>query len=95
MMDDIRLTIVTPNRQTAEITCDSVRMMAQDDECGKNGGGIGIRRGHIPAMIALSEGLVTAYREGNPVLKARIKPGFATVRNDVVTVLTEHADLME
>ncbi len=91
-MDDLRLTIVTPNKTAAELTCDSVRMEAQDDACGRNGGGIGIRKGHTPAMIALSEGFVTAYREGKCVFRARVKPGYATVRDNTVTVLTEQAD---
>lgn len=94
-MEDIRLTIVTPNKTAAELTCESVRMDAQDDERGRNGGGLGIRRGHRPAMIALSEGVVTAYREGKCVFRAKIQPGFATVRDNAVTILTEHAEVME
>ena len=95
MSNAIRLTVVTPDGEAVSVTCDSVRMEAQDDINGRNGGGIGIRRGHAPAMIALGEGLLTASSEGNPVLKAKVKNGFAAVAQDVVTVLTDRADIIE
>ena len=95
MSEKIRLSIVTPDGEAAAVTCDSVRMDAQDDRNGRNGGGLGIRRGHAPAMIALGEGLLTASSEGNIVLKAKVKNGFAAVAQDVVTVLTDLAKVIE
>lgn len=94
MNKEIRLSIVTPDGEAVSVTCDSVRLDAQDDKNGRNGGGLGIRCGHIPAMIALSEGLLTASLEGNTVLKAKVKNGFAAVAQDVVTVLTDRADVI-
>lgn len=95
MSGEIKLSIVTPNGKAASVTCDSVRMTAQDDVRGRNGGGLGIHPGHASAMIALEEGILTALLDGTVVLKVNVKPGFAAVRNDVVTVLTEHADIMK
>ena len=46
-------------------------------------------------MIALGEGLLTASSEGNIVLKAKVKNGFAAVAQDVVTVLTDLAKVIE
>lgn len=95
MSEGIRLSIVTPNGEAASVTCDSVRLNAQDDKNGRNGGGLGIRRGHAPAMIALSEGLLTASHEGTVVLTAKVKNGFAAVAQDKVTVLTDRAEVIE
>ncbi len=95
MGEGIRLSIVTPNGEAASAVCDSVRLNAQDDAHGRNGGGLGIRRGHAPAMIALSEGTVTALLEGSVVRKVKICGGFAAVGNDKVTVLTDHAEILE
>ncbi|MBQ4591271.1 MAG: hypothetical protein IJB20_04505 [Clostridia bacterium] len=95
MSEKIRLSIVTPDGETVSVSCDSVRLDAQDDKNGRNGGGLGIRRGHTPAMIALSEGQLTASAEGSVVLKVKVKNGFAAVAQDVVTVLTDLAEVIE
>ena len=95
MSEGIRLSIVTPDGEAASVICDSVRLDAKDDRNGRNGGGLGIRRGHTPAMIALGEGLLTASAEGNLVLKAKVRNGFAAVAQDTVTVLTDLAEVIE
>ncbi len=95
MSEGIKLSIVTPNGETASVTCDSVRLNAQDDKNGRKGGGLGIRRGHTSAMIALADGVVTALLGENVVLKAKVKSGFAAVAQDTVSILTDHAEMIE
>ncbi|MGN1345405.1 MAG: hypothetical protein ACI4V1_01355 [Eubacteriales bacterium] len=95
MNEEMELSIVTLNGVTASVRCDSVHLTARDDGNGRGGGGIGIRRGHAPAMISLDDGDVTAFLEGKIVLRVRIRSGFAAVRRNVVTVLTEHAEVVE
>lgn len=88
MNEQIELTIVTPTGKAASALCDSVHLTAQDDQTSRNGGGVGIRKGHVPAMIALKSGEVVALLEGEVVLTVKIQPGFASVSRNQVTVLT-------
>lgn len=81
----ITLRIVTPSGSEKDISCDSVRLNAADSQ---GGGLLGIRRGHIPALIMLERGRLTAYCDDKKIKDIGIGSGVATVADDVVTVLT-------
>ncbi len=94
MNERIELSVVTPEGEKASAQCDSVRLVAADGTDGKNGGGIGIHRGHASAMIALADSCVTALLEGQVILKVEIKSGFAAVNKDKIVVLTDYAKVV-
>lgn len=89
----MRLRLVTPQGVVAEVGCDSVQLMLTDDETGKNGGLVGIWRGHAPALMALGRGAIVARRDEVIVLRAEAEGGFASVRDDIVTVITDSASV--
>ena len=91
-MTDCPLTLKVLTPEGAELTaaCDHVNLFALDNAAGEGGGSVGVRRGHCRALIALAPGSsVTAKREGAAVKKVRVLGGFAMVRDDTVTVLTD------
>ena len=83
------LRILTPEGAAAERGCDSVVFLLPDGADGRGGGFAGIMRNHAPAVMALAEGPLRASLDGKPVLEAVVSGGFASVRDNVVTVLTE------
>lgn len=85
----MQLIIDTPKGALSPIECDSVHLTVCDDSNGKNGGSYGIRKGHIKALIALEQGNVTALLNNETVFSAENGKGFATVENDVVTLVIE------
>lgn len=85
----MQLIIDTPKGASSPIECDSVHLTVCDDSTGKNGGSYGIRKGHIKSLIALEEGKITALLNNETVFSAENGKGFATVENDVVTVVVE------
>lgn len=85
------LRVVTPAGEYTAVTCDSVRMLTLDGTDGKNGGWIGVRRGHTSALMALAEGAVHAFLEHEPVRTVEISEGFASVKDDVITIMCSHA----
>ena len=87
------LTITTPD-ETRSVRCDAVSFTVPDSvDHPHAGGSIGIRRGHIDALMAVAAGQVVARAAGTPVLTAAVDAGFAVVRQDTVTILTDRADL--
>lgn len=62
---------------------------------GTPGGTVGVRRGHVPALLALSAGTVVARLRGQTVLRASVAAGLAAVRDDEVRVLADEATLEE
>ena len=93
MSSDMRFRLLTPSKEVVSCSCDSVNLFAKDDRQGKGGGSVGIRRGHLPAVIALEEGgPVRVTLEGKTVFSARISGGFARVDSASVTVLTPEAE---
>ncbi len=86
----MQLVVSTPNGSLQPIECDSVHLTVCDDSNGKNGGSYGIRKGHIKALIALEQGKITAFLNDKTVFSAENGNGFATVENDVVTVVVEN-----
>ena len=84
----LKLKIVTPAGTALEVFCRSVRLNLPCSDDGNSGGMIGIRPGHLPAMISLGSGNVTAFDGTAKIAEKHIGGGFATVADDVVTVLT-------
>lgn len=85
----MQLIIATPKGSILPIECDSVHLNICDDIKGKNGGNYGIRKGHAKALFSLEKGNVTALLNGKTVYFATTTKGFATVDNNVVTVVVE------
>lgn len=83
------LRILTPEGVLAEVRCEAVQLMLSDDSAGRGGGGIGIRRGHTEAVLALQRGTVSARTGGEEVYRACLRGGFAAVHHDVITILTD------
>ena len=88
----VAVKIVTPgggNNSGIEFECDSVHLNAQEDAKGNNGGSFGVRYGHADALAALQKGKVEAYLNGEIIKTIEISGGFAKIRKDSVTVITE------
>ena len=88
-MNNMILKIVSPKGGGAEVECDSVTMMMPDDSKGQGGGSIGIQRGYPEAMIALAPGKVEAKLKGETVFTAMVESGFATVKDDRISLITD------
>lgn len=86
----LTLTITTPE-ETRSVRCDAVSFKVPNGENSPNAGGsIGIRRGHTDALMAVDEGRIVARAADNTVLIAEITCGFAVIRQNTVTVITDH-----
>ena len=85
----ITLRLVTPSGEAAAVQCGSVQLVMRSDAEGRRGGLVGIRRDHAPAVIALDDGPILASLDGRPVLRAYAAGGYASVRDNVVTVLSD------
>ena len=85
------LRVLTPTGVSAETPCDSVRLTLRDDRNGRGGGSIGIRKGHADAVLALGRGPVRASLGSETVFRAEVEAGFASVKDNVVTVITDSA----
>ena len=86
------LRVVTPNGEAVTLTCDSIRLQTPDGTDGKNGGWLGVRRGHTDALIALAEGNIQPLLDGQLLHTIHVSEGFATVSQDVVTVMCNTAE---
>ena len=89
----LRLRILTPKGSVGGAYCDSVHLSVPDDENGAGGGSMGVRRGHMPAFVALNDDKVTAFSGGIPVFTAMVHGGVAEISDDVVTILTDAAEI--
>lgn len=85
------LRILTPAGVSGEVECDSVQLALRDDAEGRRGGLVGIQRNHAPAVMALGRGEIRASRDGKPVFRAASAGGFAAVKDNVITVITDSA----
>ena len=89
MNEGLKLKLITPAGMQRELDCDAVNMVACDNAEGFGGGSVGIRKGHMPAVIALeNDSIVSAKSNGIEVLCARVAGGFASVKENIVTVIT-------
>ena len=90
-MEDLPLllTITTPD-QTRSMRCDAVNFLVPDSPDNPNtGGSIGIRRGHVDALMAIAPGRLTARAGGNTVLAVEVSAGFAVIRRDEITIIVD------
>jgi len=80
--NDAPLTLIclTTDGAAATVACDSVRLWLPD-------GAVGIRRGHMSALMATAAGPLEAYRGGARVFCRTAAEGVAWVESDRVTVL--------
>ncbi len=85
----LTLKIVSKDGSCPPVECESVHLTVCDNTMGKGGGSMGIRAGHIKSLISLDRGPVTALTGGKEIFSASTDGGFATVENNVVTVVTE------
>lgn len=85
----LTLKIVTPDARFPEIHCDSILLSVKDNEKGKGGGIYGIKKGHAKSLMATADGTVTAKTGGETQFCEALKEGFASVENNVVTLITE------
>lgn len=86
------LRVLTPAGIVSETDCDSAVLTIPDGADGRGGGLVGIRRDHAPAILALGEGSIRASLGGKPVLNVSVKGGYASVRDNVITVVTDGAE---
>ncbi|MBR4292399.1 MAG: hypothetical protein IKT54_02175 [Clostridia bacterium] len=91
----LRLIVVTPMGEVYSGECDSLHLNTPDGEKGNGGGSVGIRQNHADAMIALQKGIVRAYRSGELSVSIDCESGFATVRDNVVTIACNAASISE
>lgn len=89
------LRLLTPTGVSAETECDSVQLTLRDDAEGKQGGLVGIQRDHAPAVMALGQGPIRASLRQTQVFRATASGGFASVQDNVVTVITDSAVIDE
>ena len=82
--------LLPPRGEKGGVKCDSVTLIARDSENGEGGGSVGIRRGHLPAVIALEDGsAVKAKDDGSEIASFTVSGAFAEVKDNVVTVIAE------
>jgi F-type H+-transporting ATPase subunit epsilon len=81
----LTVSVISPERTVFKGTADMVVVPAWDGE-------VGVMRGHAPMLVLLGEGdLRVRSKDGEQ--RFHIAAGFMQVADDVVTVLTERADL--
>lgn len=85
----MELIILTPHGEAVDVRCDSVHLTLCDDETGHGGGLVGFHRGHLPAVLALGDGAADAMLHGESVFHSTLHGGFASVRDDVIRVITD------
>lgn len=83
------LRIVDHSGKEQTVECDSVRLYAKDGKDDKNGGFIGIHRGHSRAIIALGNQSVLAFLDGQTVYDEKIPGGIASVNQNEITVFLD------
>jgi F-type H+-transporting ATPase subunit epsilon len=83
----LRLILVAHDRQLLDVECDAVTVPGRE-------GALGILPGHTPLMAMLRVGEVS-YSDGKIDHWVALSDGFVEVADDVVTVLTESAELPE
>jgi F-type H+-transporting ATPase subunit epsilon len=82
--DKLKVAVISPDRTVYEGEGDQVVAPAWDGE-------IGILRGHAPTLVLLGSGVVRVTNAGQDH-RFRIEGGVMQVVDNVVTVLSEHAE---
>ncbi len=83
----LRLVLVAHDRKLLDVECDEVQVPGSE-------GALGILPGHTPLIATLKVGEVI-YQQGRIERYVALAEGFVEVADDVVTVLTESAELPE
>jgi F-type H+-transporting ATPase subunit epsilon len=88
-MADVKLEIVTPARSVLDVTTEEVVQLPGRD------GIFGVLPEHAPLMATLGPGIVEYVVDADKDIRERmvVAGGFAIVRDDVVTILAETAEL--
>lgn len=80
----LRVSVISPEAKVFEGDADQVIVPGWD-------GSMGILRGHAPLMALLGEGVLRVESGGSSV-SFRVRGGFLQVVDNVVTVISEHAE---
>jgi len=80
----MRVTLISPDRSVFDGEATSVVAPAYDGE-------VGILPHHAPFMTLLGEGRLVVRTDG-AVQRFKVRGGFLQVRDDVVRLVTEHAE---
>lgn len=80
----LRVSVISPEAKVFEGVADQVVAPAWNGE-------LGILRGHAPLMALLGEGTLRV-QSGGATTAFRVRGGFLQVVDNVVTVLSEHAE---
>lgn len=88
-MNGIELIVATPCGEILHEFCESVRLCTIDDEHGRGGGSLGIRRGHAPAIAALAPGKVIGIRNDGSAVQTEVGGGIAAIGGNRVTILAD------
>jgi len=83
----LRLILVDHDRRLLDVECDEVQVPGSE-------GALGVLPGHAALIATLRVGEVT-YREGKIERYVALSEGLVEIADDVVTVLTESAELPE
>ena len=95
MEKEFVLSVITPDGKVAETVCDSVRFNIPDGEDGRvKSGSVGIRKGHLDSLMAVSAGKLSAHNGGAAVLECRVADGLAMVSGDRLDILTDSAEML-
>lgn len=84
MADRMRLRVYTPERQLADAEVTEVTAPGALGE-------IGVLPDHAALVTALDPG-VLSYKQGGTLVRLRLGAGFAEVRDNLVTVLTDSGE---
>ncbi len=83
----LTLHVVDCRGQNSIISCDAVRLCVKDSAQGKGGGWLGIRKGHMPALIVLENASVKAFLADEEIYTHPTRRGsLASVRDDKITL---------
>jgi F-type H+-transporting ATPase subunit epsilon len=80
----MRVTIISPEKSIFDGECSAVVAPAYD-------GKVGILPRHAPFMTLLGDGKLTVRQDGSSSV-FRVRGGFLQVADNVVNVVTEHAE---
>ncbi len=94
MSEYLSLKVITPKKEYLYEMCDSVKFCVSDNEKGKGGGNYGIRKGHAKAIFSLDDGKMKASLNGKTTVEGVTSTGFATVEENIVTVIVAEFDII-
>ncbi len=87
------LTVLTPDGEQKSVRCDSVRFSVPDSRDGRiRGGSVGIRRGHVDALMTVAPGKIEGFCDGTVVLVYHTEGGIAVVSENQISVLVNRRE---